>query len=60
MRSSTIVAVPSGSAIVALTAPERLTVNVSFTSSSTSVLTGTANVFEVSPAAKVRPPLVAE
>ena len=57
--SSMIVAVPVGVATVALVGLESVTVNVSFTSSTASLMTGTDIVWFVWPGLKVRTPLVA-
>ena len=57
--SSMIVAVPVGVATVALVGLESVTVNVSFTSSTASLMTGTDIVWFVWPGSKVRTPLVA-
>ena len=59
LSSSVIVKVPVVSLILALEALDKVRVTVSLFSSVLSPKTGTVNVFDVSPALKVRVPLAA-
>ena len=59
LSSSVIVKVPVASLILAFDALDKVRVTVSLFSSVLSPKTGTVNVFDVSPALKVRVPLAA-